>query len=187
MRIEPAPSVGERGRREPAATAAAEPPLEPPGERPGSHGLRVTPHVADSVNGHCIQLGHVRLAEHDRAGGAQAADDLGVRGRRAVHGAVPLHRDLAGDVGVVLDSDRHAEQRPLVAARRGGRSAWSASVSARSANTTRNALSCGSIRAIRSRYSSTSSRGVTCARAQPGSAWPDDARRRRDRRGPWRR
>src|SRR5215218_6298137 len=57
MRIEPAPSVASAAAAKPAATAAADPPLEPPGERPVSHGLRVTPQVADSVKGHCISSG----------------------------------------------------------------------------------------------------------------------------------
>ncbi len=49
MRIEPPPSEADAIGTSPAATAAALPPLEPPGLRCGSHGLRVTPQVADSV------------------------------------------------------------------------------------------------------------------------------------------
>jgi hypothetical protein len=49
MRIEPAPSEPVAAPASPPATAAPLPPLEPPGVRPGSHGLRVTPHVLDSV------------------------------------------------------------------------------------------------------------------------------------------
>ena len=56
-------------------------------------------------------LRDVRLAEHDRARGAQALDDLRVRRHRpAVRRGSP-RGDLAGDVDVVLDRDRHAEQR----------------------------------------------------------------------------
>src|SRR5918997_690258 len=51
IRIEPAPSEPIAAPARPAATAAAEPPEEPPGVRCGSHGLRVTPNVGDSVNG----------------------------------------------------------------------------------------------------------------------------------------
>ena len=44
------PSVPTATAAIPAATAAALPPLEPPGARSVFHGLRVTPHVLDSVN-----------------------------------------------------------------------------------------------------------------------------------------
>ena len=57
IRIEPAPSAATAAGTSPAATAAAEPPLEPPGVRSVSHGLRVTPHVIDSVNGHSPSSG----------------------------------------------------------------------------------------------------------------------------------
>ena len=57
MRIEPAPSVPSAALASPAATAVAEPPLEPPDVRCGSHGLRVTPNVGDSVNGVAISSG----------------------------------------------------------------------------------------------------------------------------------
>ena len=61
------------------------------------------------------QLRHVRLADDDRAGLAQPRDDVGVDGPRAgVRRAAPARR-LAGDVGVVLDRDRDAEQRALLA------------------------------------------------------------------------
>jgi hypothetical protein len=43
MRIEPAPSDAEAIGTNPAATAAADPPLEPPGVRCSFQGLRVTP------------------------------------------------------------------------------------------------------------------------------------------------
>ena len=52
-RIEPPPSPAVANDTRPAATADALPPLDPPGVRARSHGLRVTPHVIDSVNG-CI-------------------------------------------------------------------------------------------------------------------------------------
>ena len=61
MRIEPAPSAPRAAGTMPAATAAAEPPLDPPGVRSTSHGLRVTPHVIDSVNGHRPSSGIVVL------------------------------------------------------------------------------------------------------------------------------
>src|SRR5262249_46661522 len=52
MRIEPSPSEPSAAPTSPAATAAPVPPLEPPGARCRSHGLRVAPNVAVSVNGH---------------------------------------------------------------------------------------------------------------------------------------
>ena len=61
MRIEPAPSAASANGTSPAATAAAEPPLDPPGVRSVSHGLRVTPQVTDSVNGHSPSSGIVVL------------------------------------------------------------------------------------------------------------------------------
>ena len=61
MRIDPAPSTASAPGTSPAATAAAEPPLDPPGVRSTSHGLRVTPHVIDSVNGHSPISGIVVL------------------------------------------------------------------------------------------------------------------------------
>ena len=62
------------------------------------------------------QLGHVRLADDHRARLAQAADDLGVGACRVAVGVRAERRHLAGDVDVVLDGDRHPQQRPLVAA-----------------------------------------------------------------------
>ena len=97
MRIEPAPSDPSAAPASPAATAVAVPPDEPPGVRCGSHGLRVTPNVGDSVNGVDHQLRHVGLADDHRAGGAQPADDLGVGGRRGV-GVAAVGGGLAGDV-----------------------------------------------------------------------------------------
>ena len=116
MRIEPPPSEPSAPPTRPAATAAAEPPLDPPGVRLRSHGLRVAPKVGVSVNGDDLQLGDVRLADDHRAGGAQAAHDLGVLARGLAVGVGAVGGDLAGDVGVVLDRDRDAEQRARVAA-----------------------------------------------------------------------
>jgi hypothetical protein len=64
----------------------------------------------------------VRLAEQNGAGGAQAAHDLVVLRRRAAVPERAARADLARDVGVVLDRDRHAvERRRAVAAARVGR------------------------------------------------------------------
>ena len=52
IRTEPAPSEPIAAATSLPATAAAAPPLEPPGVWPMLQGLRVTPNVADSVDGH---------------------------------------------------------------------------------------------------------------------------------------
>jgi hypothetical protein len=55
------------------------------------------------------ELGHVRLADDDRAGLAQRTHDVGVAlARAAVRQRAP-GRDLARHVGVVLDRHRHAQ------------------------------------------------------------------------------
>ena len=66
--------------------------------------------------GRDLELGDAGLADDHGAGRAQAAHDLGVlRGGVAERvGAARGH--LARDVGVVLDRDRHAEQRAAIAA-----------------------------------------------------------------------
>ena len=61
IRIEPAPSEPKAAPTSPAATAAPLPPLEPPGACWSSHGLRVAPYVAVSVNGHSIISGTLVL------------------------------------------------------------------------------------------------------------------------------
>ena len=57
------------------------------------------------------ELAQRGLAEDHRAGGAQAPDDLGVGGRCRWLTAGAVRGDLAGNVDVVLDRDRHAQQR----------------------------------------------------------------------------
>ena len=137
VRIEPAPSEPSATPASPAAIAAPLPPLDPPGVRLRSHGLRAEPKVVVSVAGSIVISGTQRLADDDRPGRAQPADDLGVARHRArVGGGAPRGR-LAGDVDVVLDRDRHAEQGASVCRRLRRPSAWSASASARSASTTR--------------------------------------------------
>ena len=115
MRIDPAPSEPSAAPASPAATAAAEPPDDPPGVRRRSHGLRVTPNVGDSVQGVIVSSGTLVLPRITAPGRAQAADDLAVGGGGAAVGVAAPRGQLAGDVHVVLDRDRHAEQRPPVA------------------------------------------------------------------------
>ena len=112
MRIEPAPSAATAAGTRPAATAAAEPPLEPPGVRSVSHGLRVTPHVIDSVNGHSpssrIFVLPTTIAPASRS--RRTTSESAPAGSRDRPG--PAARDLAADVHLVLDRDRDAGQRP---------------------------------------------------------------------------
>ena len=126
----------------PVATATAVPPLEPPGVRVGSHGLRVMPRDVGLGVGEGAELRHRRLADDDRARGAQPADHLGVGGGGVELASPPNVVTRAGDVDLLLDRDRYAVQRagrarPRPARRR----ARSASASAWSASTTENALS----------------------------------------------
>ena len=100
------------------------------------------------------ELRQVRLADDDRARRAQARHDRRVARRPAPHRGGAERRDLARDVRVVLDRDRHAAQRPV-------RQRPLRLGQARSARTTRKAFSSGSRRSMRSRHASTSSRGVT--------------------------
>ena len=116
MRIEPAPSEAEASGTRPAATAAALPPLEPPVPRWGFQGLRVTPQVADSVKPKIASSGRLVLpttiapAPRSRCTISESAVGRLGEGVGAVRG------QLAGEVGGVLERDRDAEQRPLVAA-----------------------------------------------------------------------
>ena len=111
MRTEPAPSEPSAALAIPAATAVAEPPLEPPEVRCGSHGLRVTPKVGDSVKGVAISSGTWVLPRITAPAAAQAGHDLGVGGLGRRVGVAAVRGDLPGDVHVVLDRDRDAEQR----------------------------------------------------------------------------
>ena len=57
-----------------------------------------------------VELGNVGLADDDRTGSSESADDLGVGAARST-ALVPQPVELAGDVGVVLDRDRHPGER----------------------------------------------------------------------------
>ena len=84
-----------------------------------SQGLRVTPHVAVSVNGHSVSSGTLVLPMITApASRSRRTTSASARGGRLL-GVGALGRHLAGDVDVVLDGDRHAQQR-APARRRGG-------------------------------------------------------------------
>ncbi len=61
------------------------------------------------------EFGHLGLADHDRARRAQPADDLGVGWSGVRVRPSPAAGDLAGDVDLILDGDRDAEQRRKIA------------------------------------------------------------------------
>ena len=113
-RIDPAPSEPRAAPTRPAATAAAEPPLEPPGERSRSQGLRVTPHVGDSVTG-SAHSGGTFVRPRTMAPAARTrrtTSQSSAAGSPYALGSVRRH--VARHVDVVLDRERHAEERALV-------------------------------------------------------------------------
>ena len=132
MRIEPAPSAASAAGTRPAATAAADPPLDPPGVRSGSHGLRVIPHVTDSVNGHRPSSGMVVLPTIT----APAA-----RSRRTTSASAPARSPIAPVPRLVTSPARSISSLTATGTPSSGassparrrRSAASASASARSA------------------------------------------------------
>ena len=115
MRIEPPPSEPRATPTMPVATAAPVPPLEPPGVWSSDHGLRVAPKASDSVNGKIVSSGTCVLPMTIAPASRSARTTSASRSRGpAVRQRAP-RRDLAGDVGVVLDRHRHAEQRAPIA------------------------------------------------------------------------
>ena len=122
--------VGPRGRDADRAGAVGP---EPGGHETRGHGGRRTPAgpargpvpgpgvagvagVRRSGQRPLAELGGVRLADDDRAGLLEASDDLGVlRRRREVARAAEGGR-VTGQVGVVLDAQRDAEQWSVLAA-----------------------------------------------------------------------
>ena len=78
MRIEQPKSVPCASGTMPVATATAEPPDEPAGLSAGFQGLRVAPNTSLTVLAPVANSGVLVLAEHDGAGGLEAAHHLGV-------------------------------------------------------------------------------------------------------------
>ena len=143
---------------EPAATAAAAPPLEPPGAWPSCQGLRVAPKVGDSVKCHWPTSGAwvlPTMIAPPRAGGGPArrpsgSPDLAAAAERG---------RVAGEVDVVLDRHRHPEQRrPLSPpSSRSARRRRRAPLSQR----TRKALRLDCVRSMRSSARSVNSSALT--------------------------
>ncbi len=78
---------------------------------PGIAGVAPGRALGEAVDG---ELGEVGLAEDHGSGVAQSPDDHAVLLRRLAVGGRAVGRDLARVVDVVLDRDRHSEQRRLL-------------------------------------------------------------------------
>ncbi len=105
----------------PAATAAADPPLDPPGTRVVSCGLRVGSErriLRARPHGEFVEVG---LADHDGAGLAELRDDRRVvRGTPSVEDLRRARRRDAARAHVVLERDRHPGERPRITTDRHG-------------------------------------------------------------------
>jgi hypothetical protein len=60
------------------------------------------------------QLGEGRRRDRHHAGTTDAGDELGVSRRRSRDGTAAVGGDVSGQVELVLDGDRHPEQRAVV-------------------------------------------------------------------------
>ena len=164
MRIEPPPSPAVANDTRPAATAAALPPLDPPGVRERSHGLRVTPHVIDSVNGCIPNSGSVVFP----SGIAPAARRI-----RTTSESCEATRVVAPVPNEVTSPARSCSSLTPNGIPSNGRvspassdcCAWSASRNAASVRTDTNAFNAGLRRSIRSKCNETRS----CARSEPSA------------------
>ena len=150
IRIEPAPSEPSAAPTSPAATAAPLPPEEPPGVRCRSHGLRVAPQVAVSVNGQMVNSGTLVLPMIT----APASRSLRTTSASCSAGrSLALVPHLVGSPATSMSSltaiGTPSSGRRSPPARRA--SACSASIRTRSSSTLRNAFRTGFRRAIRSR------------------------------------
>ena len=116
-RPDPAVSVPSEKGTSPAPTAVAEPELEPPGMRSGRKRIArdaIGRAHADEAGRELIEIG---LADDDRAGALEPLDDEGRRLRLVGEGGTGGGGRQAGDVDIVLDDERDAEQRFALAAR----------------------------------------------------------------------
>ncbi len=113
----PAPSEPIAPATRPAATAAAAPPLEPPGVWSVLQGLRLAPNAALSVKGHWPTSGAWVLPITTAPASRSRRTTSASRSAGGWRPAAAELRRLAGQVDVVLDRHRDAEQRRAVAAR----------------------------------------------------------------------
>ena len=82
-----------------------------------SQGLRVTPNVAVSVNGHSVISGTLVLPMITAPASRSRRTTSASARSRGLVGVGPIGGQLAGHVDVVLDRDRHAQQGTLTAGR----------------------------------------------------------------------
>ena len=184
MRIEPAPSDAVDAGTRAAATAVAGPPLEPPDVCCGFQGLRVMPPAGVSVNGQTQSSGVRTMPTTIAPAARRRCTSSASTGSTVVRALEPIMRTWPA-TGVSSLTAIGTPSSGRASPERARAPAWSASSSARSAKTTRKALSSGSRRSMRSSVVSTSSRGVTRAVAdelRPGARHP----RRRGRGARWR-
>ena len=140
----------------PAATAAADPPDEPPGRVIQAPRVAGRAERQPSVTGHWPNSRVFVLPTITAPAALQPPDDLGVLSATGNSPGAAERGRLACEVHVVLDRDRHAEQRPRARRRPAAGRPRAASASAASARTRRKALSVGWVASIRARRRATS-------------------------------
>ena len=112
MRIEPAPSEPSASGANPAATAAAPPPVDPPGVRVRSHGLRDSPNRALSVEPRQANSGRLVRPTKIAPAARSPRDARGILGRDELRQQARAERGpLAGGPEVVLDRHGNAVER----------------------------------------------------------------------------
>ncbi len=166
MRIDPPPSEACATGAMPEATLAAAPPELPPGVWSMFHGLRVTPNRSDSVREIAPNSGVVVLPINTKparrnlptTSWSSSAGTSGVaREPWVVTQPATSSRSLIG-IGTPVNGGRSVPSRRAAATTS---SAVRASARALSSSRRLNALSAGLIRSTRSRYSSSTSDGLT--------------------------
>ena len=169
-RSRPRESGSIRLRRPPAPPRRGPPPPPPRCRRSsrracarGSTGCASRPTWATRSTGTAHSSGTLRLADHDRARPRAARRTTSAScARRLAVGVRAERRQLAGHVDVVLDRDRNAEQRPLARPPAPARVGLvGLQPRALGEHDAKRVQLPGRSRAIRSRYSSTSSREET--------------------------
>ena len=114
IRTLPAPSEPMAAVTRPAATAAALPPDEPPGVWLRDHGFRVCPKAGPLVNGHWPNSQVLVLPTITAPAARSLRTTSASAGAGRTHARCAEHRRHTGDVDVVLDRDRHPQQRGVL-------------------------------------------------------------------------
>ena len=167
MRIEPPPSLAWAIGAMPDATAEAAPPLDPPGVWSGFHGLRVTPRASLSVKETAPNSGVAVLLKRTKPASSNRSTTSSLSARGSFE--APFEPWLVGQPATSLrsligigtpwngpSSSAGVDATASVACRAAART--------RSSSRKQKALSCGSSRSTRSRYSSVTSIGLTSLR-----------------------